>query len=112
METPIIHSFTGRNLHPEARAIFHLSALMIAPLSDGTFAVCDRAQTVYLICETFPDTEVFAQLYSLLNVSRMNAQNTFLGEPTTRELALDLKRASSPAPRSTRANLTDLTDLI
>ncbi len=116
MESPVLRSFTGPNRHPEARSIFNLSALLIAPLSDGTFAICDRGQTVYMIVETFPNAAAFAQFYQLLNVSRMNAQAAYLGEPTTQELVRDLKRANQAIARQAIARQdsapVDLTDLI
>lgn len=93
-----------RNADKDARAAFNMSALLLAPLPDGRFALCDRAQTLYLVVDQPPTGEEYKLYHRLLNITRMAAEATFYGEPNDKDLARDLKAASSPKRTLTQGN--------
>lgn len=91
-EPPTIRRLSSRDANKDARSAFNQNALFVAPLPDGTFALCDRGQNFYLIVPDPPDRETFILYHRLLNTSRLSAEAKFLGEPSTRDLARDIKQ--------------------
>jgi hypothetical protein len=95
-ETPTIRNLSSRDANKYARAAFNQSALLIAELPDGRFALCDRGQTFYLIVNSPPTKEEFKLYNRLLQTSRMAASGAFFGEPDDKSLARDIRLVNQP----------------
>jgi hypothetical protein len=87
------------------RALQTSSVLFLTNLPNGTYAIGDRGQNVFVVIDDLPTRSELKTISDLLQSARMASETRFYGEPDTRTQARDLRDGNKPqADHSFRRN--------
>lgn len=92
------------------RALQTTNVLMLAALSDGTFAIGNRGQDVFVVVDDLPSRTELKAIADLLQSARMASETRYYGEPDTRTQARDLRdgNKSNHSFRRNRAQVIEI----
>ena len=77
--------------------------LFLAVMPDGSIVLGDRRQTCFMILDEMPAKSDIESHLTTLETARMAAESKFLGEPSSRDLAADLRSSRQPSTVRTRS---------
>lgn len=89
-----------------ARKALNMDALLIAPLPSGEWIVADRNLTHFTILQTFPNIFEFPVIKSAIDSARIAGESHYLGEPSTADLARDIREINRQGKTRQLQNVT------
>ncbi len=98
-----IQLLTSRDCNKAARAALQTSnCVFLSPLPDGRWALMDRAQFSLCVFDSLPTKDEIRGFLQQAATIRMANESRFWGEPSTHELAADIRDSYRPivAPRA------------